>query len=195
MSLTTFLHSRGFYTFEGYSQEVPPQVENLKVLSQPPVKTVMEIGFNAGHSAEVFLANNPELTLLSFDLGFHAYGKVAKEYIDTKYPGRHQIIWGDSTKTVPEYINANPGKTFDLIFVDGGHMYDIAAADVASCAALANANTIVAVDDVVFSMAQDTHTAGPTRAWMEAVNSGRITELVRREYGGPRGMVWGRYNI
>jgi len=195
MSVTTFLHQRGFHTFEGYSQEVPPQVENLKVLSKSPVKTVMEIGFNAGHSAEVFLANNPDLTLLSFDLGFHDYGKVAKEYIDATYPGRHQIIWGDSTKTVPEYVKANPGKTFDLIFIDGGHMYDVASADIKSCAALANVNTVVAVDDVVFSMAQDTHTAGPTRAWQEAVNSGRITELIRREYGGPRGMVWGKYNI
>jgi len=46
----------------------------------------MEIGFNAGHSAEVFLKNNNELFLTSFDLGFHDYITAAKEYIELKYP-------------------------------------------------------------------------------------------------------------
>jgi hypothetical protein len=38
----------------------------------------LEIGFNAGHSAEVFLKNNKDLILTSFDLGEHNYVTTAK---------------------------------------------------------------------------------------------------------------------
>ena len=88
MSLTNFLNSRNFYSFEGYSQQVPQQVEDLINLTNKPNINVMEIGFNAGHSAEVFLQNNKELTLISFDLGTHDYVTTAKEYIDATYPNR-----------------------------------------------------------------------------------------------------------
>jgi hypothetical protein len=53
MSITTFLNNRGFYSFEGYSQQVPQQVKDL--ITNKPNLNMMEIGFNAGHSAEVFL--------------------------------------------------------------------------------------------------------------------------------------------
>ena len=96
MSITSFLNNKGFISFEGYSQEVPQQVEDLIMLSNKPNLNVMEIGFNAGHSAEVFLKNNTSLTLTSFDLGNHEYVIPAKEYIDATYPNRHNLILGDS---------------------------------------------------------------------------------------------------
>ena len=195
MSLTTFLYSRGFHQFEGYSQEVKAQVEDLIRLTQAPVKTVMEIGFNAGHSAEVFLENNKDLTLVSFDIGTHSYGAAAKEYIDATYPGRHTIIWGDSTTTVPEYINANPGKIFDFIFIDGGHQVNTVRANFQNCSFLANADTVVAIDDTIFTKAQSDNTVGPTLIWLENLGLRVIEEIERKEYGGHRGMAWGKYNI
>lgn len=78
MTITTFLNERGFYSFEGYSQQVPQQVTDLILLTNKPNLKVMEIGFNAGHSAEIFLQNNKELTLTSFDLGGHNYVMAAK---------------------------------------------------------------------------------------------------------------------
>ena len=47
MSITHFLNSRGFYHFEGYSQQVGQQVEDLINLTNKPNINVMEIGFNA----------------------------------------------------------------------------------------------------------------------------------------------------
>jgi predicted O-methyltransferase YrrM len=195
MSLTEFLESRGFCEFEGYSQEVKGQVEDLIQLTQAPVKTVMEIGFNAGHSAEVFLENNKDLNLVSFDLGSHSYGAAAKEYIDSTYPGRHTIVWGDSTVTVPEYINENPGKTFDFIFIDGGHEVNTVRADFQNCSKLANADTVVAMDDTIFTREQSDNTVGPTLIWSENIGLRIIEEIGRKEYGGHRGMSWGKYNI
>jgi hypothetical protein len=40
----------------------------------------MNIGFNDGHSAEIFLQTNKNLKLTSFDLGEHDYVNVSKEY-------------------------------------------------------------------------------------------------------------------
>ena len=64
MDITTFLNNNGFYSFEGNSHEVPQQIEDLIKLTAKPIINAMEIGFNAGHSAEVFLKNNNELFFL-----------------------------------------------------------------------------------------------------------------------------------
>jgi len=77
--LTHFLNDRGFHEFEGYSQQVSNQVKDLIKLSSGSNIHAMEIGYNAGHSAEIFLKNNPTLTLTSFDLGFHDYIKPSKD--------------------------------------------------------------------------------------------------------------------
>jgi hypothetical protein len=39
--------------------------------------------------------------------------KHGKEYIDATYPGRHTLIVGDSTVTVPQYKIENPNKISD----------------------------------------------------------------------------------
>ncbi len=121
-SIDQFLNSRGFYYFEGYSQQVPQQVADLiRLTAGENIRSVMEIGFNAGHSADVFLKNNNNISLTSFDLGSHNYLLTGKEYIDTTYPNRHMIILGNSVRTVPTFNRNNPTTKFDVIFIDGGH--------------------------------------------------------------------------
>lgn len=194
MSITHFLVINGFYTFEGHSQQIPQQAADLIELSKESNINVMEIGFNAGHSAEIFLRNNSNLLLTSFDLGAHDYTPVAKTYIDTVYPNRHTLILGDSTETVPEYIKNNVNKKFDIIFIDGGHSYAVANADVENCMKLAHKNTIVIIDDTFYSERYE-HTIGPTTTWIEHLNKGKIAEINRVEYSNGRGMSWGKYNV
>ena len=189
MTITEYLNSYGFYDFEGYSQQVPKQVEDLITLTSGSEIHVMEIGFNAGHSAEVFLQNNPTLSLTSFDLGSHPYVSTAKEYIDKTYPNRHILILGDSTISVPLYINDNPGKTFDVIFIDGGHDYQIANADLINCKNLSNKDTVVIIDDTIYTSGwKEWYTLGPTKTWVENLNNDAIRELNRVEYSSGRGM-------
>ena len=45
MTITAFLKSKGFHTFEGYSQQLPEQVKDLISLTNKPNINVMEIGF------------------------------------------------------------------------------------------------------------------------------------------------------
>jgi predicted O-methyltransferase YrrM len=194
MSLTYFLNAHGFYPNEGYSQQNPKQVEDLINLTKSPNINVMEIGFNAGHSAEIFLKNNAQLTLTSFDLGCHEYVSVGKEYIDYIYPNRHTLILGDSTVTVPKFINDNNGKKFDIIFIDGGHEYHIAKADLENCKQLAHADTIVIMDDTVYNIGwHEPWTIGPTRVWFEGLFHKKILGLKGVDYFRGSGMSWGKY--
>jgi predicted O-methyltransferase YrrM len=189
-----FLNKRGFYSFEGYSQQLPEQVKDLIKLTNKPNINVMEIGFNAGHSAEVFLQNNKCLTLTSFDLGRHNYVMTAKEYIDATYPNRHNLILGDSRTTIPIYSKNNKDIKFDIIFIDGGHNYVIAKADMENCFHLAHKDTIVILDDTIFTQGWETdYTIGPTRTWIEHLQQNKIVELNRKDYCHGRGMSWGKY--
>lgn len=194
MTLTNFLITLGFHEFEGYCQQVPDQVRDLIRISKGSNINIMEIGFNAGHSAEIFLHFNRTLTLTSFDLGYHNYINPAKEYIDATYPNRHSLILGDSVLTIPKYIDANPDKTFDIIFIDGGHEYPIANADLENCRGLANKDTIVIMDDTMYTPKwEHIYTVGPTQTWVEHVKSGKITEINKVDYCEGRGMSWGKY--
>lgn len=191
MSVHSFLKSKGYHTFEGNCQELPCQIIDLiKLVTDPGILRVMEIGFNAGHSAELFLESNPQITLTSFDLSLHEYVQSAKEYIDKVYPNRHTLVLGDSRETIPKYIQDHPGEKFDLIFIDGGHTYEIAKSDLENCRHLAHSNTIVIMDDTTFI---GRSINGPTKTWIEYLKSQKIIELGNKEYSFERGMVWGKY--
>ena len=188
MDLTNFLKSRGFQEFEGNSHQIVRQGQELIALSKGRVNA-MEIGFNAGHSADTFLHYNTELRLTSFDLGEHPYVLTAKEYIDKTYPNRHTLVLGNSTLTVPLSTDK-----FDLIFIDGGHDYEIAQADISNCMKLADKDTLVIIDDTIYTRGWEAGwTLGPTRAWIDRLCNGSIRGLGRSEYCPGRGMSWGKF--
>jgi hypothetical protein len=193
MSLQQFLFNKGFNNFEGYCQQLPNQVYDLKRLTSNSNINMMEIGFNAGHSADIFLQNK-DLKLTSFDLGEHKYVSYAKEYIDSTYPDRHTLILGDSTVTVPLYIKDNKDVKFDIIFIDGGHEYNIVKNDMENCMKLAHSDTIVILDDTMFIKEwTEVYTLGPTKIWDEYLEQNKINEINRFHYYVGRGMVYGKY--
>jgi len=175
---------------EGHSQQVPPQIEDLILLTNKPNINVMEIGFNAGHSAEIFLENNKDLNLTSFDLGKHYTVIPAKEYIDITYPNRHKLILGDSKITLPNFINENKDTKFDIIFIDGGHEYETVKSDMNNCLKLSHKDTIIIMDDTYFT--GDWINYGPTKIWTEYLEENKIIELDRKQYTEGRGMSWGK---
>lgn len=194
-SLSDFLLENRVIIAEGFSQQIPQQVEDLKRLCAH-ASSICEIGFNAGHGADVFLRNS-RAHVVSFDIGEHSYVDVAKQYIDKTYPGRHTLVKGNSNVTVPKFIEDNPGVTFDLIFVDGGHAFDTALADLQNCRGLAHPDSVVAMDDTIFSSAQKAHwNEGPSLAWASMLQSGAVYETeASKEYMQYRGMSVGKYRV
>jgi predicted O-methyltransferase YrrM len=196
MSLDLFLNLKQQQIIEGHTQQVDGQIKDLINIVTNLNKSninIMEIGFNAGHSADIFLNIDNSITLTSFDIGDHSYFKVGKEYIDNRYPKRHILIIGDSTKSIPAFSQVS-NTTFDVIFIDGGHEYSIALADIENCKKLAHKDTIVIMDDTIYNKNLSMfYNTGPTQAWTEFVDKKKILEIDRVEYQLGRGMSYGKY--
>jgi glycosyltransferase involved in cell wall biosynthesis len=119
-------------------------------------KTILEIGFNAGHSCLLYLMANPTSTVELFDIGWHAYTRPCFEYLDSQFPGRIKIHYGDSRQVLPEYISKNVGRTFDMIHVDGGHDEPVVRSDILNVMHFCRPDTVIISDDdnlpVIYSM-------------------------------------------
>ena len=125
----TELRLRGYKIEEGSSS--PRELQYLyEVAKRSYIKRIAEIGFHLGFSSYAFLKANPKVSVTSFDIGSHSFIPAAKNIIDRKFPNRHTIIYGDSTKIIPDFAKMNPNIEFDLIFIDGGHDYETAKADI-----------------------------------------------------------------
>jgi len=198
MNLDTYYKTIGTdmdASFEGHCQRCPAEADTLKKIVQTyPIRSILEIGFNAGHSAEIFLKNNPEAHVISFDLGEHEYGEKGKVFIDLTYPNRHTLILGDSRQTIPKFYQENPTKKFDMIFIDGGHSNGIPLADLRNCRKLAHSNTILVFDDVKKTYIQWYNTE-PTQVWNEYASRNLITEYKQYDFSPTHGLAYGKYNL
>ncbi|AQT79313.1 hypothetical protein B1R94_08590 [Mycolicibacterium litorale] len=178
-------------------------VEELSYLANLVPRTgarlIGEIGFNAGFSSFAFLSASPDTQVVSFDLGEHGYSKLAKQLIDKKFPNRHTLVVGDSTKIVPDYKSTHPDLRFDLVFIDGGHQYEVAKADIENMRAFCTEKTAVVMDDLTPWLSWG---EGPMRAWTEAIESGMVRQeemfkdgqpVAVMEPPGKRSWALGRY--
>jgi len=103
---------------------------------------LLEIGFNAGHSCLLALSLNPALNYVGVDIGEHAYTKPCFQYIQSLFPGRADLIVGDSRDVLPLE------SSFDRFHVDGGHGADNAARDIQSVIAMAAPGSVILIDDM-----------------------------------------------
>jgi predicted O-methyltransferase YrrM len=147
---------------------------------EPSIRTILEIGFNAGLSATAFLSARPDITVISVDIGSHDYVLKAKEWIDKEFPNRHMLLIGDSTKVLPQLLEQFPAYRPDLIFIDGGHDDPFPRLDINNAIKLARPDTFILVDDVVPWM------TAITAAIQECMNSHRLHLI---EQG--RSDIWG----
>ena len=194
-NLDSFLKSLNYTMSEGYCAQVPQQQEELrKLVSNKSVKNVLEIGFNGGHSSELFLDTNKDVKVVSFDINRHKAVDLGKFFIDEVYPERHTLILGNSLTTVPDYAKNNTTK-FDLIFIDGGHEYVFSKGDLHNCKALAHEKTVVIMDDTQWTpQLRAGWNDGPNKSWLEARDSGLIKQIACVDFNVPgRGMSWGNY--
>jgi methyltransferase family protein len=181
---------------EGSAPEVLLRFCTRLLQEDAGIVTIAETGFNAGGSSRTFLSARSDVSVVSFDIGQHVSVRRAKAAIDRGFPGRHELVLGDSTDSLPAYAREHPGKRFDLVFIDGGHDYEVARADLLNFRAMSHDRTIVIMDDLTpwWVWGQ-----GPTRAWQEAVRAGVVVrdrfyrngQLVREPAGAAGDCIWG----
>jgi predicted O-methyltransferase YrrM len=164
-----YLAERGVRPTEGSA--TPAEIEYLIALVND-ARLIGEVGFNAGVSCDAFLRASPA-HVVSFDIGEHDYVRIAKEFIDERFPGRHTLILGDSKKTIPRFAQENPETRFDVVFVDGGHDYETAKADLVNLRPLSHERTAVLMDDL---MPWLEYGEGPSRAWEDVISEGLLRE-------------------
>jgi len=106
--------------------------------------SILEVGFNAGHSVILYLYSNPNIHVLSFDICVHSYSEPCAAYIQKLPDTDFLLVTGDSTTTLLHY---KPCKVFDLIHIDGGHGIIVAESDLVHCKRFASNDTLVIFDD------------------------------------------------
>jgi hypothetical protein len=119
------------------------------IKSKAPQK-VAEIGINAGHSALLILHSlQPTAQLHIFDLNNHKYSRKAFEYLAAQYPQLREMVVGDSTVSLPQFIKVRPEEvgTYDIIHVDGGHQQEVVYSDVFYADLLLKSGGVMILDD------------------------------------------------
>ena len=136
----------------GHTAQVPLQVASLRAqLDQHPelrTGTICEIGFNAGHSAVLWLEGT-ETRVILFDLLGLPYSIASRRFVDTRYPGRTSFHVGDSKTTVRSYADRvlnGTARPCDLWSIDGDHGIH-AKIDFLNALDASRDGTIVVADD------------------------------------------------
>lgn len=164
---------------EGYTFQQPTQFKVLHYLaSRPNVHSICETGFNLGHSSFNYLTAGDRAVVHSFDLGIHQYAHKMAAFMRRLFPNRFFVHFGDSTHTVPQFVRTHPDHRCDFIYVDGGHTYPVAMADLFNLAAMADVDNgnVIMFDDY------PTLKAFPRPfgwAWENMRRWGYVRELVR----------------
>jgi predicted O-methyltransferase YrrM len=124
------------------SEQIEWMIEFMK--QHPEIKSVLEIGTNAGISSGIFLSARPDITLVSVDIGTHPYVLEAQKLLQKLFPRQYIQIIGDSTVVLP---NIKSLIKPDLIFIDGGHTAPIPSIDIKNALALCKPSTWIIIDD------------------------------------------------
>ncbi len=197
-NLTEFFRARAL-PLNVYPNEIhdghmsPSQQEQFtkQIERNSSIRKVAEIGLNAGHSAEHFFLQCPHLEqFVSFDLNLYPATRLAVEYFTEKYQNRFQFIEGDSLIKVPEFAQKKGAATFDLIYVDGCHLFQWTLGDILNGKQLAHEKTLLWVDDV-----KPSNQVGQAVQFLETIGFIQVEEKFRSDdpIYGERNWIQARY--
>jgi hypothetical protein len=199
-SICEFLKMRNIKIRQGYITQVDEHANKLlthlkSVCDLNNIKNVIEIGFLAGHSAELFLKLNNHVNVTSIDDGALQSVSAGKEYINLNYPNRHTLIKGNSNIILNNDKLNDSQLKYDIILIDGSFKYDIVKQDIILSKKLAHSDTILIINNVLknkFWMKYWTEEV--SNATADLVSSGFITNLHNIDIDMGRGTVTCKYN-
>ena len=92
-----------------------------------PFRSILEFGFNSGWSSALFLTLFPKCVVTSIEILQNESAKQGVKVLAERFPGRHSIVWTDSTKLSTGDL---AGVRYDTAFIDGGHDPETVSADI-----------------------------------------------------------------
>jgi len=141
------------YAYHGDTQFIPEanflKKRHTYALFAAANNNIVEIGFNAGHSALLALITNPTLHYTAVDIGEHTYTQPCFDYLQSIFGERVNIIVGDSRQIMPVFYDHKPhlkGEV-DSWIIDGGHGLDVALQDVENVVNLSRPGDNLLFDD------------------------------------------------
>jgi len=95
------------------------------------------------------LSANPNLKIVSVDVGYHSYVQPCAKYLKKIFGDRFTLIIGDSREVLPIYF-CNNNNNFDGYHIDGSHQESIAETDLCNIINSACDGSIICFDDANF---------------------------------------------
>jgi hypothetical protein len=111
--------------------------------------SLLEIGFNGGHSALLALSINPGLRYTGIDLGSHHYTAPCFAFLRELFGSRIELIIGDSREVLPALRHVR-GQEYDIFHIDGGHGFACGQADLCNMMAFCEDGDVILFDDTNF---------------------------------------------
>jgi len=130
--MTQYPHLADFKTTEGHWPDrnvFRPLIQDI--YAQYSVQSILEIGFNIGYSASMWLEFDADKksTLTSVDIGIHKDTEKAAAAVKNLHKDRFSFILSDSKKVKAQLKD----KLFDIAFIDGDHSDTGVDSDIRLC--------------------------------------------------------------
>eukprot|EP00041_Stephanoeca_diplocostata_P013470 m.236031 g.236031 ORF g.236031 m.236031 type:complete len:317 (+) comp19347_c0_seq17:653-1603(+) len=119
----------------------------------PKPVTVCEVGFMAGHTAQLFLetlGESPPSNVVSFDLGTWPWARPNGELLRSIYGNRHTSVFGDSRKTIAQFASSHKDVQCDIVFIDGAKDESIRFSDINQFRKVSSHDAMILLDECTF---------------------------------------------
>ena len=109
-------------------------------------RSLLEVGFNAGHSCLIALTVNPDLVYTGVDIACHSYTQPCFDYLRSAFGSRVNLHIGDSRDVLPALRERGVGQ-YDLYHLDGGHGFALGYTDLCNMLSMARKPATLLFDD------------------------------------------------